>query len=139
MRLDLTTGAPDDVLGQLVSLLGLDAGAGVTLQKMLKRREERGSTGVGRGVAIPHARCALVDSVQLAFGRLPAGIPWSAIDDKPVTFFFLIVAPPLEVSNQYLPVLGRVAQFVKEPDVPQRLAGLQTVDEFIALLQEKGL
>ncbi|MEO8225824.1 MAG: PTS sugar transporter subunit IIA [Gemmatimonadota bacterium] len=138
VRLDLTTGTPDDVLGQLVVLLGLDTDAGATLQKMLKRREALGSTGVGRGVAIPHTRCALVDSVHLAFGRLAAGIPWSAIDDKPVMFFFLIVAPPLEVSNQYLPVLGRVAQFVKEPDVPQRLAGLQTVDEFFALLQEKG-
>ena len=49
---------------------------------------------------------------------------FKAIDEKPVKFFFLIVAPPLEVSNQYLPVLGKIAQFSKEPDVPDRLLAL---------------
>ena len=46
---------------------------------------------------------------------------FKAIDESPVYFFLHIVAPPLEVSNQYLPVLGKIAQFSKEPDVPQRL------------------
>ena len=50
---------------------------------------------------------------------------FKAIDEKPVKFFFLIVAPPLEVSNQYLPVLGKIAQFSKEPDVPERLLDAQ--------------
>jgi mannitol/fructose-specific phosphotransferase system IIA component (Ntr-type) len=56
-----------------------------------------------------------------------------------VKFFFLIVAPPLEVSNQYLPVLGKIAQFSKEPDVPERLISLQTPTEFMRLLEEKGV
>ena len=54
-------------------------------------------------------------------------------------FFFLIVAPPLEVSNQYLPVLGKIAQFSKEPDVPDRLLELTEPSQFLALLQEKGV
>jgi mannitol/fructose-specific phosphotransferase system IIA component (Ntr-type) len=54
-----------------------------------------------------------------------------------VHFLFLIIAPPLEVSNQYLPVLGRIAQFAKEPDVPERLMRLQDPAEFFALLEEK--
>ena len=62
-----------------------------------------------------------------------------AIDDKPVHFFFLIVAPPLEVSNQYLPVLGKIAQFSKESDVPQRLLGLTEPVQFLDLLKEKGV
>ena len=53
--------------------------------------------------------------------------------------FFLIVAPPLEVSNQYLPVLGKIAQFSKEPDVPDRLMALQQPSEFMKLLEEKGV
>ena len=48
------------------------------------------------------------------------------------------MAPPLEVSNQYLPVLGKIAGFVKEPDVPGRLASVQSPREFLALLEEKG-
>jgi mannitol/fructose-specific phosphotransferase system IIA component (Ntr-type) len=54
-----------------------------------------------------------------------------------VNFFFLIVAPPLEVSNQYLPVLGKIAQFSKEQDVPDRLNQISTPAEFMALLEEK--
>jgi mannitol/fructose-specific phosphotransferase system IIA component (Ntr-type) len=51
----------------------------------------------------------------------------------------LIVAPPLEVSNQYLPVLGKVAQFAKEPDVPERLETLTAPEAFIELLGEKDI
>ena len=52
--------------------------------------------------------------------------------------FFLIVAPPLEVSNQYLPVLGKIAQFAKDPEVPGRLMELESPDQFLALLDEKA-
>jgi mannitol/fructose-specific phosphotransferase system IIA component (Ntr-type) len=61
------------------------------------------------------------------------------MDGKPVHHLFLIVAPPLEISNQYLPVLGRIAQFAKEPDVPQRLTAIRHADDFFRLLEEKGV
>jgi mannitol/fructose-specific phosphotransferase system IIA component (Ntr-type) len=61
------------------------------------------------------------------------------MDGQPVHFFFLIVAPPLEVSNQYLPVLGKIAQFSKEPDLPERLLALTEPTQFMKLLQEKGI
>ena len=54
-------------------------------------------------------------------------------------FFFLIVAPPLEVSNQYLPVLGKIAQFSKEPDVPERLLELTEPERVPGLLEEKNV
>ena len=58
---------------------------------------------------------------------------FKAIDDKPVHNFFLIVAPPMEVSNQYLPVLGKIAQFAKEPNVPERLEQLKSPEDFLTL------
>ena len=73
------------------------------------------------------------------FGRKKGGVDFKAIDEKPVNFFFLIVAPPLEVSNQYLPVLGKIAQFSKEPDVPQRLMEISQSKQFIELLEEKAV
>jgi mannitol/fructose-specific phosphotransferase system IIA component (Ntr-type) len=109
------------------------------LFKMLKRRENLGSTGIGRGIAIPHCRSLVVNKLRVAFGRKTAGVDFKAIDDKPVHFFFLIVAPPLEVSNQYLPVLGKIAQFSKEADVPERLLALQEPAAFMKLLEEKGV
>jgi mannitol/fructose-specific phosphotransferase system IIA component (Ntr-type) len=81
----------------------------------------------------------VVNRLRLAFGRKPGGVDFKAIDDQPVNYFFLIVAPPLEVSNQYLPVLGRIAQFAKEADVADRLATLSKPAEFLSLLEEKGV
>ncbi len=129
----------DEALAELVQLLDLDSRASETLLRVLHRRESLGSTGVGRGMAIPHSRSLAVNRLRLAFGRSSAGIAYNAIDDRPVHNFFLIVAPPLEISNQYLPVLGKVAQFGSRPDVPERLAALRSVDEFFQLLDEKGV
>ena len=81
----------------------------------------------------------MVSRLRLAFGRKPEGIEFQAIDGKPVYNFFLIVAPPLEISNQYLPVLGKIAQFAKEPDVPDRLAALRPPKSFSGCWDEKGV
>ena len=107
--------------------------------RVLLRREGIGSTGVGRGIAIPHCRSLVVDTVRLAFGRHPAGLDYAAIDGRPVHHFFLILAPPLEVSNLYLPILGRIAQFAKDPDVPEWLMQLQTPEDLLGLLEEKAV
>jgi mannitol/fructose-specific phosphotransferase system IIA component (Ntr-type) len=137
--LNLKSASKDAVLKELVGLLKLDEKADGMLFKMLKRRETLGSTGIGQNIAIPHCRSLVVTRLRVAFGRKLEGIDFKAIDDKPVNYFFLIVAPPLEVSNQYLPVLGKIAQFAKEADVPDRLARLNTPVEFLALLEDKNI
>ncbi len=129
----------NDILRELVELLHLDDKSQGALLKMLQRREGLGSTGIGRGIAIPHCRSLVVDQLRVAFGRKGEGIDFKAIDDKPAYYFFLIVAPPLEVSNQYLPILGKIAQFAKEEDVPRRLAEITTPAEFLRMVEEKGL
>jgi nitrogen PTS system EIIA component len=139
IKLDLAGNTKDEILKELIELLGLDDKSEGMLFKMLKRRENLGSTGIGRGIAIPHCRSLVVSKLRVAFGRKPGGVDFKAIDEKPVYFFFLIVAPPLEVSNQYLPVLGKIAQFSKETDVPDRLLSIKQPKEFMQLLQEKSL
>jgi len=139
IELNLSGSTKDDVLRELIALLKLDEKSLGMLFKMLKRRENLGSTGIGRGIAIPHCRSLVVSKLRVAFGRKKAGVDFKAIDEGPVNFFFLIVAPPLEVSNQYLPVLGKIAQFSKEPDVPARLLEISEPREFLALLEEKGV
>jgi PTS system nitrogen regulatory IIA component len=135
---DLQATDKDSVLDELVRLLGMDPRAGDALLRVLQRRETLGSTGMGREIAIPHCRSLVANRLRLAYGHSRKGIEFQAIDGKPVRHLFLIVAPPLEISNQYLPVLGRIAQFAKEPDVPDRLAALTQVDDFFRLLEEKG-
>ena len=139
IKLELEGTSKDEILKELIGLLKLDEKSEGMLYKMLKRRENLGSTGIGRGIAIPHCRSLVVSKLRVAFGRKSAGVDFKAIDERPVQFFFLIVAPPLEVSNQYLPVLGKIAQFSKEADVPQRLLGLTESPEFLTLLEEKGV
>ena len=139
ISLSLAARTKDEVLKELIHVLKLDDKAEGMLYKMLKRRENLGSTGIGRGIAIPHCRSLVVNNLRLAFGRRMEGVEYKSIDEKPAHFFFLIVAPPLEDSNQYLPVLGRIAQFAKEEDVPRRLAALTTPAEFLPLVEEKGL
>lgn len=139
VKLDLEGDSKDDVLKELIGLLDLDEKSEGILYKMLKRRENLGSTGIGKGIAIPHCRSLVVNRLRVAFGRKADGLDFRAIDEQPVHNVFLIVAPPLEVSNQYLPVLGKIAQFSKEPDVATRLAQLSTPREFLRLLEEKGI
>ena len=136
---DLQATDKDSALDELVRLLGVDPRAGDTLLRVLQRRESLGSTGMGRGIAIPHCRSLVANRLRLAYGQSRKGVEFQAIDGKPVHHLFLIVAPPLEISNQYLPVLGRIAQFAKGPDVPDRLAALTQPDDFFRLLEEKGV
>lgn len=139
IQLNLEGATKDDVLKELIGLLKLDEKSDGMLFKMLKRRENLGSTGIGRGIAIPHCRSLVVNKLRVAFGRKPGGVDFKAMDDKPVHFLFLIVAPPLEVSNQYLPVLGKIAQFGKEADVTEKLSALTSPEGFMQLLADKDL
>jgi mannitol/fructose-specific phosphotransferase system IIA component (Ntr-type) len=139
IKLQLRGESKDDILAELVGLLHMDERSSGTLLRIIQRRENLGSTGIGRGIAIPHCRSLVVNRLRLAFGHRQEGIEYQAIDAKPVCNFFLIVAPPLEISNQYLPVLGKIAQFAKEPDVPDRLGSLRSSDDFLRLLAEKGV
>lgn len=128
----------DDILKELITLLDLDEKSEGILFKTLKRRENLGSTGIGKGIAIPHCRSLVVNRLRLAYGRKPEGVDFKAIDGAPAFNFFLIVAPPLEVSNQYLPVLGKIAQFAKDAEVPTRLQEIQSAEDFLDLLEEKA-
>ena len=138
VKLDLEAESKDDLLKELVALMGLDEKSEAILFKTLKRRENLGSTGIGKGIAIPHCRSLMANRLRLAYGRKKGGMDFNAIDSAPVHNFFLIVAPPLEVSNQYLPVLGKIAQFAKDPEVPALLKGLDSAEGFLQLLETRA-
>ncbi len=139
IKLELEGTSKYDLLNEMISLLCLDDDSQEMLFKMLKRRENLGSTGIGRGIAIPHCRSLVVPRLRVVFGRKPQGVDFKAIDDRLVYNFFLIVAPPMEVSNQYLPVLGKIAQFAKEPEVPEKLSQLEEPEDFLSLLDSHSL
>ncbi len=138
VQLDMQSETKDEALRELIQRLALDEKSEDQLFKTLKRRENLGSTGIGKAIAIPHCRSLVVNRLRLAYGRKLDGLDFKAIDGAPVVHFFLIVAPPLEVSNQYLPVLGKIAQFAKDPTVPAALTQVADPKAFLELLQQKA-
>ena len=139
VSLDLQAPTKDLVFEELVALLRLDERSTLQISRLLKRREALGSTGVGRGFAIPHCRSLALNRLRLGFGLHRAGLEYDAVDHRPAHIFFMIVAPPTEVSNQYLPVLGKIAQLAQIPDVPERLRALSDTEQLFRLLEEKGV
>lgn len=109
---------------------------GEILLQMLAQRETLGSTGIGRGVAVPHGRSLAISRLTLVVGRSNAGIEYEAMDGKPVHLIFLTVAPPQERSNLYLPVLGKIVETVKSARTRKKLLAAPGFAEFMAVMSE---
>jgi mannitol/fructose-specific phosphotransferase system IIA component (Ntr-type) len=84
------------------------------LREALEAREKLGSTGIGKEVAIPHGRTLSVPRLKVLVARSKKGIAWGSADEKPVKLFFVVVAPPLEKTNEYLPLLGMLVAAMQE-------------------------
>ncbi|MBN1503530.1 MAG: PTS sugar transporter subunit IIA [Candidatus Eisenbacteria bacterium] len=97
--------------------------------EMISRRENLGSTGIGKGIAIPHGRSLAAPELSLVFARSVGGVDYDSLDRQPVHLFFMIVAPPQERTNIYLPVLGKIVEKVKESRVRSKLMKLDNLDE----------
>jgi mannitol/fructose-specific phosphotransferase system IIA component (Ntr-type) len=136
--LHLDASGKEEALKELVELLSVNEKS-EELFRLLKKRENLGSTGIGKGVAIPHCRSLVVDRLRVVYGRKAEGLDFGAIDGKPVHHLFLIVAPPVEISNQYLPVLGKIAQFCKDPKNLSSLNAVESAEEFFGVLEQAGV
>lgn len=102
----------------------------------LLEREKLGSTGIGKGVAIPHSRSMMVDRLTVLFARYDAGIKYDAADKKPVYLVYLILAPPQDVGNQYLPFVGKLVEVVKEKKNRDALRKVEDYAQFRDILQK---
>lgn len=136
---DLESTTKDDVLAELTDRLVASSqvkDSGLILD-MLKRRESLGSTGIGKGVAIPHGRSLAIGDLRVLFARSTKGVEFEAVDKKPVHLFFLIVAPPQDKQNEYLPLLGKIAELVKEKSARDQLQGCESFEDLSELLEER--
>lgn len=101
---------------------------------MLTRREEIGSTGIGSGIAIPHGRTISVEDLLVVYGKSPNKIKYNSIDKKPVNMVFMIIAPPQEQSNIYLPFLGKLVDILNSKKVRKALTAADNYNEFKSAL-----
>lgn len=107
-----------------------------TLLRALHEREQLHSTGIGDGIALPHARNALiglVDKPVIIFGRHPTGIPYGAIDGKPAQLFFLLIAPTVTL---HLAILARISRVLNNPRLRQSLLNVDRAEKALELIQE---
>ena len=99
----------------------------------LLEREAAGSTGVGGGVAVPHARVEGLDRMRGVFVRLEQPVPFEAVDDQPVDLLFALFAPK-GASSEHLRALARVSRLLRQPDFREQLRQAKTADAIHVLL-----
>lgn len=99
----------------------------------LLERERLGSTGMGRGVAIPHCRLPDATAIHVALARLEEPIDFDAVDGEPVDLFFFLIAPE-SAGSDHLRALARVSRALRDPAFQHRLRGASTQDALAAAL-----
>lgn len=128
-------GVLEELVGQIPELSDQPE-ARKTLLRALHEREQLHSTGIGDGIALPHARNALVGLVDhplIVFGRHSQGIPYGAVDEVPARLFFLLIAPTV---TQHLAILARLSRLLRDPKLRQTLLTADKPEKVMALIRE---
>jgi mannitol/fructose-specific phosphotransferase system IIA component (Ntr-type) len=136
---DVPPGERDDVLADVVDRLvksgALPADAATTVLRAVLKRERVGTTGLGRGIAIPHAKTSAVTEPVVAFARLAEPIPYGATDGQDVHSLFLIVSPA-EAGEEHVAVLKWVASIARSDYYARVLRNTSDPDSLHSLFLE---
>jgi fructose-specific phosphotransferase system IIA component len=103
----------------------------------LRQREETMSTGIGFGIAIPHASSNCVNEVVAAFGRSSAGIEFDSLDNSPVKFIVLFVVPK-DQFQVHLRTLAAIAKFLNDKSVREQLGRAESAEEILAIFDNRA-
>lgn len=101
----------------------------------VKKREEEGTTGIGEGIAIPHAKTPVVKEAGLAAMVVKNGVDYDSLDGLPVNLIFLIAAPDTK-DNIHLEVLGRLSMLLMDEVFRENLIHAESVEQFLAYVDE---
>jgi mannitol/fructose-specific phosphotransferase system IIA component (Ntr-type) len=136
IRVPLLATDKPGVLRELTQMLAerLFVDADALLTPVLER-ERVLSTGIGHGIAIPHAKSSLVSELSLVAGSSPAGVPFEALDNEPVRLFFMLIGPE-SAAGQHVKALSRIARLVRRESIREALLAAPTPGDFHQLLVE---
>lgn len=135
--LDLKGSTRDEVMEELVDCLE-KAGALRNRQEYVKalyEREEKGTTGIGFGIAIPHGKSAGVAEPRVAFGRKPEGVDWNSMDGEKAKLIFMIAVPEEQAGNEHLKILQALSRKLIDDSFRAALLNAKTKDEIVSLIQ----
>ena len=102
---------------------------------VLLERERLGTTGIGRGIAIPHSKVTGIETLYGLFARLEHPVDFAAIDEQPVDLVFLLLAPQ-SAGAEHLKILARISRLLRDEMMCEKLRGSHTADAIYALLTE---
>ena len=125
----------DGVIEELVELVSNSNMVKDSAQLLtdIKERENLVTTGVGYGVAFPHAKTRSVKGIVIAFGRSETGVDFDAMDHKPVNLFFLIAAPE-DAIGAHLNVMARLSYLMKPEENRKKLQEAASPGDVLALM-----
>ena len=103
---------------------------------ILMEREKLGSTGIGQGIAIPHAKTDQTSQVTAAFVLSRRGVPFDALDGEPVYIFFLLVAPP-DAAGLHLKALARISRLLKDKFFRQSLRDVKEANDVLKIIKDE--
>lgn len=106
------------------------------VHKALVDREKLGSTGIGKGVAIPHAKSDTVKGLTIAFGKSTQKIDFKSLDNEGVNIFFVFASPNKD-SQIYLKVLARISRLIREEDFRKELLMCKSPKEVIECISKR--
>ena len=135
--LDLQTEGVESTLGDMVHVLaenGLVENERPVLDALLER-EAAQTTGIGGGVAIPHAVYPELSSTVIGLALSREGIDFLSLDEKPVHTLFLLLSPPAS-SGTHIKLLARIARLMRQPDLLQELFAATTAEEVIEKIRQ---
>lgn len=115
----------------LVSLNGLSDAHTIT-RKILERENEM-STGIGYGIAIPHARVSGIDTLYMVATRSKEGIEFNAIDEQPVFLIFMMISPA-NTSVEHTHILSSLSRIMSYEEVRSKLLTIETSEQFIDVI-----
>lgn len=107
------------------------------IYEALAERERLESTGIGRGVAVPHGKLPELTQLYGLFARLERPVPFEAIDNQPVDLVFALLAPVNSVG-EHLRALARVSRLLRDPAICRKLRGTDSADALFALLSDRS-
>ncbi|MEH7275645.1 PTS fructose transporter subunit IIABC [Neobacillus vireti] len=135
INLSLTSSTKTGAIEELVSVL--DTAGKLNNRAEYKaaiiKREEQSTTGIGEGIAIPHAKTNAVKHAAIAFGRSIAGINYEALDGQPSHLFFMIAATE-GANNTHLEALSRLSTILLKDEVRKQLLEASTADEVLSII-----
>lgn len=139
ISLKLKSKNKDDVLMELADLIAVSPDVHNeenVIYKALIEREKLGNTGIGKGVAIPHAKTDAADRLTIAFGISKDKIDFKSLDNESVNIFF-VFASPMKDSQVYLKVLARISRLIREEEFRNELLACKTPAEVIECINKK--